>query len=177
MYMNVIDVERAASFANDLTGQAPLAAAAVGAVVAELSLVHRPRGTRSATLTARRWSDDIHGVWLATIAGCLVVSLLAALLPRSQAGPEWVWLGTAASCMAILAATVGVHIVVNRPAISGDDDRARLDDALRADGAHHVVGAAVALAGVATCASLSGVVGGWLGVIPFLLTYFVLGNW
>lgn len=179
MYMNVIDVDRAASFANDLMAQAPFAAAAIGAVIAEISLVRRPRGMRSATLATRRWADYIDRFWLIFIAGCLPVSALAALFATARSDPyaRWVWAGPSASLVAIVATTVGVHIVVNRPAASTDDGGRRVDDALRADGAHHVVGAAVALAGVATCYSLAAAVGGWLSIIPALLTYVVLGNW
>ncbi len=50
MYMNVIDVERAAEYSNQLTAQAPFAIAAVGAVLAELTMVSQPNGVRSADL-------------------------------------------------------------------------------------------------------------------------------
>lgn len=179
MYMNIIDVDSAASFSNDLTAQAPFAAAAIGAMIAEISLVRRPRGVRSATLATRRWVDYIERFWLIFIAGCLPVSALAALFAtaRSDSYERWVWVGPSASLVAIVVATVGVHIVVNRPAATTDNDGRRVDDALRADGAHHVVGAAVALAGVATCYALTAALGGWWSIIPALLTYVVLGNW
>lgn len=54
----------------------------------------------------------------------------------------------------------------------------RLDDALRADGAHHVVGASIALGGIAALASISDAVGAtpW-NLLTGLLTYVVLDNW
>ncbi len=179
MYVNVIDADRASTFSNNLTSQAPFAAAALGAVLAEISLIRRPRGTRSAILETRRWADYIDRFWLVFIAGCLPVSLVAALFATARSGQaaRWAWVSPSASCLAILAATLGVHIVVNRPAASTDNDDRRIDDALRADGAHHVVGAAVALAGVATCSSLVAATSGWLAFIPAFFTYAVLGIW
>jgi hypothetical protein len=179
IYMNVIDVERAAFFSNNLVAQAPFAAAAIGAVIAEFSLVRRPRGVRSATLQTRRWSDYIERSWFVGIAACLPVSMLAAAIAitRSDSDPRWVWASPLACVVAILATTLGVHIVVNRPAVLAGERVRRIDDAFRADGAHHVVGAAFALAGVATCYSLTAAVGGWLGLLTSLLTYAVLGNW
>jgi len=179
MYMNVIDVERASSFSNDLTAQAPFAAAALGSVIAELSLVHRPSGTRSATLVARRWTDYIDTVWIITIIACLPVSLFAAFVTMTGSNPHttWVWVGPAASVLAILAMSLGVRVVVNRPTNSLGEPHRRLDDALRADGAHHIVGAALALAGVATCYTLMAAINGLLGSLAGLFTYVVLGCW
>lgn len=58
MYMNVIDVERAAEYFNQLTAQAPFAIAAFGAVLAELTIASRPKGLQSAGLVSRHW----HGI-------------------------------------------------------------------------------------------------------------------
>jgi hypothetical protein len=179
IYMNVIDAQRAASFSNNLVAQAPFAAAAIGAVIAELSLVRRPRGVRSATLQTRRWSDYIERFWFVGIAACLPVSVLAAAIAiaRSDSDARWVWASPLACVVAILATTLGVRVVVNRPAVLAGEKVRRIDDAFRADGAHHVVGAAFALAGVATCFSLTAAVGGWFALLTSLLTYVVLGNW
>jgi len=179
MYMNVIDVERAGSFSNDLTAQAPFAAAALGSVIAELSLVHRPSGKRSAALVARRWTDYIDTMWIITIIACLPISLFVAFVATTGSNPHtsWLWVGPAASVLAILAMSLGVHVVVNRPANSLGEPHRRIDDALRADGAHHIVGAALALAGVATCYTLMAAINGPLGLLAGLLTYVVLGCW
>ena len=50
----------------------------------------------------------------------------------------------------IVAMIVGVHVVVNRPTLAAEEQDLRLDDALRADGAHHIVGASFAMGGIAT---------------------------
>lgn len=180
MYMNVIDVERAGDFSNPLTAQAPFAAAALGAVVAELSLVRRPRGMRSAAIVARRWSDYIERFWLMVCVCAVPISAAAGWysLSRAESDPNWVWVGPAASAVALVAATVGVHVVVNRPASAFSEQDRRIDDALRADGAHHVVGASVALGGIGACSSLSVALGSspW-SLIPGLLSYALLGNW
>jgi hypothetical protein len=179
MYMNVIDVERAADFSNRLTGQAPFAIAAVGAVLAELTIARQPRGVRSAGLVTRRWSDYVEGFWLVVIVCTLPSSLIAAQIAAAQDfSSQWVWVGPAASAFGILAATVGVRVIVNRPARDTGTNAARIDDALRADGAHHVVGAAVAVAGIAACSSVSHALAtSWVGVIPMLISWVLLGNW
>lgn len=179
MYMNVIDVERAATYSNQLTAQAPFAIAAVGAVLAELTMVSQPSGVRSAGLVTRRWSDYVERFWLLVIVWTLPISLTAAWFAASQElSTRWVWAGPVASAFGILAATVGVRVVVNRPARDAGTDAGRIDDALRADGAHHVVGAAVAVAGIAACSSVSNALGSSiLGVVPMLLSWVLVGNW
>lgn len=179
MYMNVIDVERAAEYSNQLTAQAPFAIAAVGAVLAELTMVSQPSGVRSADLVSRRWSDYVVRFWLVVIVWTLPISLIGAWFAASQElSTRWVWAGPAASAFGILAATVGVRVVVNRPARDAGTDARRIDDALRADGAHHVVGAAVAVSGIAACSSVGNALGpSWWGFFPMLLSWVLVGNW
>jgi hypothetical protein len=179
MYMNVIDVERAAEYSNQLTAQAPFAIAAFGAVLAELTIASRPSGLRSAGLVTRHWSDYVERLWLVVIACTLPISLIAAWIAAGQdVGSHWLWVGPAASAFGVLAATLGVRIVVNRPAIDPDTNTRRIDDALRADGAHHVVGAAVAVAGIAACSSVSNALAPSLwGLIPALGSWALIGVW
>jgi hypothetical protein len=179
MYMNVIDVKRAAEFSNQLTTQAPFAIAAVGAVLAELTIARRPRGLRSAGLVTRHWADYVERLWLVVIACTLPISLIAAWVAGVRdVGWGWLWVGPAASAFGVLAATVGVRVVVNRPAIDTDTNMRRIDDALRADGAHHVVGAAVAVAGIAACSSVSNALAPSLwGLIPALGFWALIGVW
>jgi hypothetical protein len=180
MYVNVIDVERASEFANPLITQAPFAMAALGAVLAEFSLVRRPRGKRSAAIVTRRWSDYIERFWLVIIVCTVPISIAASwfALTRSDSDPTWLWVGPAASFLAVAAATVGVHVVVKRPANACSEESRRIDDALRADGAHHVVGASVALGGIAACSSMTIALGSsaWSAVAA-LLTYVFIGCW
>lgn len=181
LYMNVIDVERAADFANDLTAQAPFIAAALGSVLAEVAFVRRPpNGRRSATLTARRWTDFVPAIWVRCVALCLPISLVAALIATALYAGQggWLWFGPAASAVALVAMAIGVHTVVNRPALANDEHDLRLDDALRADGVHHIVGAAFAMAGVATSYTLAAAGGNsGLGLVFALATYAVIGVW
>lgn len=180
MYMNVIDVERAADFSNDLTAQAPFIGAALGSVAAEIAFVRRPmRRRRSATLVARQWSDYVPTLWVRCVAVCLPISLVAAFASaaRDDAPRAWPWVGPTASALALVAMTVGVHFVVNRPALAVGEHDLRLDDALRADGVHHVVGAAFAMAGVATSYALMAAFGNLLSLVFGLLSYAVIGVW
>jgi hypothetical protein len=180
MYMNVIDVERAADYSNQLTAQAPLAIAALGAVLAELTIARRPSGLRTAGLVTRHWSDYVERHWLMLIAGTLPISLIASgIAAFRDVGARWLWVGPAASALGVLAVTVGVRVVVNRPAIDTDTNMQRIDDALRADGAHRVVGAAVAVAGVAACSAVGYALGptSLLGLIPALGSWALFGVW
>ncbi|SRR6056297_2629648 len=180
MYMNVIDVERAGDFANTLTAQAPFIAAALGSVVAEIVFVRRrTRSRRTARLVERRWSDYVPTFWVRCIIGSLPISLAAATVAtgRDVGAGGWLWVGPAASALAIAAMTIGVHVVVNRPTLADDEHDLRVDDALRADGVHHIVGAAFALAGVATSYSLAAAIGNLLGLVFALAPYAVIGIW
>ncbi len=180
MYLNVIDVERASDYSNALTAQVPFVAAALGAVLAEVSLVGRPNGKRSAAIVTRRWSDYIERFWLMVIVVCAPISVVAswATWTGLNSSLGWLWVAPAAAVVAIVAATVGLQVVVNRPPDTFSEATLRLDDALRADGAHHVVGASVALGGMAACLSVSNALASsaW-SLLPALATYVFLGNW
>lgn len=179
-YMNKFAPERAAAASNPLTTQAPFAAAALGALVAELSLTGSPRGVRTATVTPRRWSDYTDRFWLVFVVATVPVSLLCGLIVAggTHSEADWWWVAPAASALAVAAITVGVHYVVNRPASATDEPTRRIDDALRADGVHHIIGAAVALGGMAACWAMSAALGSHLlGLVPASVTYAVLGCW
>jgi hypothetical protein len=180
MYMNVIDVERAGDFASVLTAQAPFIAAALGSVAAELLFVHpRRRHRRTAGLVERRWSDFVPTLWVRCIGGSLPISLAAAIVAteRNIGAGGWLWVGPAASALAIAAMTIGIHVAVNRPTLADSRHDLRVDDALRADGVHHIVGASFAMAGVATSAALTAAFGGLAGVVFALASYAVIGVW
>jgi hypothetical protein len=177
MYMNVIDVERAGSFNNPVTAQAPFIAAALGCVLAEVTIVHRRSGPRSAVLVRRRWSDYVLRLWIGCIVACLPISLVAVAIGPWNDRSRWLWVGPAASAIAIAATTAGVTLIVNRPPIEHDDAFRRIDDALRADGAQHVVGASLALAGIATLNTVALVVPPIVGLLLALSQYLVIGCW
>ncbi|MEM9516620.1 MAG: hypothetical protein AAGA42_17360 [Actinomycetota bacterium] len=180
-YMNVIDAERAGDFANDAVGIAPIAAAALGSVVAEIALITRPSGRRTAAIVVRRWSDYIERFWLIVVIAALPASIVAVAVPAAARAdpPSWpTWFGPIVCAGSLLAVTVGVHVVVNRPATASTESARRIDDALRADGAHHVVGAAVALSTIALVGSIQQALEpGTVTVVLMLLPYVALGSW
>ena len=180
MYMNVIDVDRAASFSNPAGSSAPWAAAALGAVLAEVLVVQRPAGPRVADIARRRWRDYADQRWVLAIVGCLPVAIAAATL--ATAGNDfrwrWSWVGPASVICAIVAVTVGVHHIVDRPAISATGPERLIDDALRADGAHHILGASVALAGMGTFHSLAIATSpNWVSLLFVPAQYWVIYQW
>jgi hypothetical protein len=182
MYMNVIDVERSADFSNELTVQAPFIAAALGSVAAELAFVRRHvRARRTAAVTVRRWTDYVPALWVRCVALCVPISLVAAIVATARVEAlrpwAWPWVGPIASALALAAMTIGVHHVVNRPSSAVSEQDLRLDDALRADGVHHIVGASFAMAGAATSSALTAAFGGVLGVASGLAFYAVIGVW
>ncbi len=179
IYVAAIDLERAAGISSPLTKMVPFAAAALGAIAAELSLARPSGGVRSASLAVRRWTDYIDIPWIVFVGVCLPVSLAAsvAMLSRPEASTQWVWLAPVGCVLAVLAITAGINAVVDRPAVSVDVDHRHVDDALRADSAHHIVGAAVALAGVVTSGALMVVVDGPGRLIPAVIAFVLLGVW
>lgn len=180
MHWNVIDAERAGDFANDLTSIAPVGAAVLGSLVAEIALVQRPRGSLVAATTTRRWSDYIDRFWLVFIAGCVPVAVIATWV--GPAGPggggRWMWVAPVMCVVALAAVTIGIRVVVDRPAGADSDRMLRIDDALRADGIHHIVGGAVALAGLsATQAVNRAIPPSLLTVVLALLNLVFLAVW
>lgn len=180
MYWNVIDAERAGDFENDLTSIAPVGAAVLGSLVAEIAFVQRPRGSLVAATTTRRWSDYIDRFWLVFIAGCVPVAAIATWV--GPAGPggggRWLWVAPVMCVVALAAVTIGIRVVVDRPAGADSGRMLRIDDALRADGIHHIVGAAVALAGLsATQAVNRAIPPSLLTVVLALLNLVFLAVW
>ena len=182
MYVNVIDVERAGEFANSLTGQALFIAGTLGAVIAEVAFV-RPgvRRRRTAALVIRRWSDYVPTRWVRCVVGFLPLSTVAAVIAVGRDDPawpsSWPWVGPVVSALAIAAMIVGVHVVVNRPTLAIDEHDFRVDDALRADGVHHIVGATFAMGGVATCAAVGATFGGVISLVALVANYAAIGVW
>ena len=180
MYVNVIDAGSAGRFSNPAGATAPWAAAALGAVLAEVWVVQRPFGPRVADVTPRRWRDYADQRWVIAVAACLPVAITAAVIATADAGFRWAWswVGPASVVCALIAVTVGVQRVVDRPALAAAGQDRLLDGALRADGAHHVLGASVALAGMGTFQSLIIAAGAsWLALVFVVGEYLVLGRW
>jgi len=182
MYMNVIDVERAGDFATTLTAQAPFIAAALGAVIAEVAFVGpASQRRRTAALVVRRWHDYVPSLWARCVIGFLPIAAISAFAVTVRGVEPWrssaAWVGPAVSALAIVAMIVGVHVVVNRPTLAADEHDLRLDDALRADGAHHIVGASFAMGGIATAYAVGAATGGVVSLIALVLSYAVIGVW
>ncbi|MEM8620420.1 MAG: hypothetical protein AAGF73_11945 [Actinomycetota bacterium] len=180
MYMNVIDVDRAGDFANAAVAIAPFAGAALGSVIAEIALFQRRPNRRAATLTIRHWRDYVDRVWIIAIAAAVPLSAIAALVGSARADDvsRLVWFGPLVCVVSLLAVTLGVRIVVNRPVVVDGAGARRIDDALRADGAHHIAGAAIALSAFALTGTLGHTL--WSGVVAIvfaLVPFLALGVW
>ena len=147
MYMNLIDVERAAATSTPVTGLAWLVIGAAGATLAEVLVVQRPLA-RSSDLRRRLVTDYVPRRWLVLIAAANAVSLVGAsvgaVLDESSV---WTWSIAMVSVVISAVAFAALKRIADRPVT--DHGARSIDDALRADGAHHVVGAVVALSGMA----------------------------
>jgi hypothetical protein len=155
-------------------------AGALGAVLAELLVVQRPLGPRVADVRGRQWRDYIAGGWLTVAVVCVVVATgsWAVAVTRHVLQWQWAWVGPVAGLIALLALTTGVHHVVSRPALAVHGRDRLLDDALRADGIHHIVGAAVALAGFGACLSWGlAADGSWWSLLAVVGEGGALGTW
>lgn len=180
MYINVIDPSRAGKFSNPLTQSSIFLAPTFGALIAELLVVQRPIGSRSAQLIRRRSRDYVNRLWTGVVIACGVVSLIAASAATHRRVWRWgfVWVGPAVALIALASITLGVRRIVNRPVMSPDGPMRAADEALRADGAHHIAGASIALAGTgaAGALALATPLGWWQ--LPIGMLYFLsVGCW
>lgn len=149
-YMNLIDEDRAGDFAGAPTDLAWLYGAALGTALAEVLLVQRPRGPRVADLEPRRWQAYVGLRPVAAVVAAAVfaagVGGEAALRTRDRSGVV-----VAVALAAVAGAgllVVGLRRIVHRPRLSVDVRLRVADEALRADGANRLAGAAVAMAGL-----------------------------
>jgi hypothetical protein len=151
MYMNIIDATRSASFANPLTTNAFFFTTALGAVLFEVAVRQRG-GPRTALVIRRRRADYVHPFWIRVVLCSTVVTAVATVVAVRDRPRHWqyAWACLAFGVLAAAAITLGVQRIIDRPAIAAEGAPRDADEALRADGAHHVVGAAVALALAAT---------------------------
>jgi hypothetical protein len=146
-YMNLVDPSRSADFANPLVGTAWLFGAALGAVIAEVVVAQRPT-RRVAALFERRPEDYVDARYVRAVMVAVPVAVAFAATSTAMRSFDWweSWVGVAATVVAAIGVHVGLRAIADRPALDPSGPLNELDDALRADGAHHLVGAAVALA-------------------------------
>jgi len=181
-YMNFADRGRAGDFAIAPVHWAWLFGAAVAAVAAEVLVVQRPVHGGRAVLSERLPEHYISPRWirLATaLAGAALAFFLVAVLGTDHGllGPVT---GAAGALVTLGAVTLGLRRIADRPRLDMAGRLLGLDDALRAHGAHHVVGAAVALSAVSlvlTSGPLFDEVAPALNLVTVLLTYAAFGAW
>jgi hypothetical protein len=181
-YLNLIARDHAASFANQAVSATWIIAAALGCLVAEVLVVQRPKGNRGAALQARQTRDYVSLVWLRVIAATIPFATGSALVATFH-GEQRVgiaWAGACASIAALVAVLAGLRRITDRPALAPDGPIRAIDDALRADGAHHLVGAGIALAVVGAVIAVGPVLtafGAWLSLLTLPVSYLALGIW
>ena len=164
-------------------GHAWLMAAAVGALVAEarVARTEAPAGPARAGLVRRRVADYVDPGWATAAVALGTLAVVGALAVAAGNGladaPDrgWWWAYAAAGTIAVATIATGLRVVRDRPLATPDGAGRAVDEAFRADGAHHVVGACLALAaagaaGVAGLTSRSAlvVVPAQLGVMAAL---------
>lgn len=146
-YMNLIDADRASDFAIAPVGNAWMFGAAIAAVAAEVLLVQRPARKGEAALVERRPQDYVSPRWprIATaLSVAAVVAFGVGLVGGYEDLPE-ASTGVVGAVIALVAVTVGLRRIADRPRLDTTGHLRAIDDALRSYGAHHIVGAAVAL--------------------------------
>jgi hypothetical protein len=185
MYLDVIAPERAAGIAEALRGtNAPWVAAALSTLLVELFVVQRPRGARVAALERRRWGDYVGERWRVMLVALAIVATVAAAMrivdrspdPSSDRGVAAISATWAVA--ALVLALVGMRAIVDRPLLAVEGMDRRLDEALRADAAHHLIGAAVAMSVLGAASVLIEVMPtSPLEVVVGLGTWFGVGCW
>ncbi len=174
MYFNLIDADRAADFANPLYNNAFFFTTAIGAAAFELAVRQRRVGNE-ALVVRRRRSDYVDTWWSNLTFACASIAVVAAVVATWRAPIRWqyAWVGAVAGLTAVAIIRLGVGRVIDRPALAASGRLRDADEAMRADGVHHVTGAAVALAtsGASTAAVIA-LGNSWLalpfGVLPWL---------
>lgn len=181
VYVNLFAADHAADFAGPGYGLVWIGAAALGSTLAEAIVRQRPHDSM-ALLERRRWTDFVSthpARWTLAATGLGVMGATLALVRHTEhAGTA---IGAAVGGLVSVAlVVVGLRRIVDRPRLALAGEARALDDAMRADGAHHIVGAALALS--TSCASVAIVEGTW-SVFPFIalvmapLQYVALSNW
>jgi len=172
---------RGSSFNIPIVQVAWLTAIAVGVLAAELAAGRRPAGSvRRASLEVRQVGDyvdradiGIAGVALAATGAGIVAALI------TNAAADRV---LAATVLVAVGATVlgfGLRAVPHRP-LAGDASVRAADEALRSEGAHHIVGVAAALGFTGAAETWGAMVAVFSAgaAIPFALGHLVgLGIW
>ena len=110
-----------------------------------------------------------------------VTAALAAVSTALQRG-QWgySWIGFLGALVAAGGLLVGLRAITDRAALAPDGALREIDDALRADGAHHLAGVALALAGASVgVATPEGLIGWWALFVLFtnLVGVVALGLW
>jgi hypothetical protein len=180
-YMNLINAERSSDFANPLVGNAWLLGAILGALAAEIFVIQRPV-LRVASILVRRPGDYVDAMWVRWVA--LAVPVTAALAAASTVFQAWRWwygwIGVGGALVATGGLLFGLHAITDRAALAPGGELRSVDDALRADGAHHLAGAAVALAGTSVAAAIPQGLAGWWALVALsasLTGVLALGVW
>lgn len=178
-YTNLIDRARASEVANPATEQAWLMAAAFGALVAQLLVSQRPSGPRQAGLVRRRVTDyvELSWVWVTGVLAAVAVAAAVVGAGSETADSGWWWLHAVGALAAAAAVGLGLRVVRDRGMLAAEGPRRDLDEALRADGAHHLVGAGVALAASSAAGALVLVSGSLVGLLSNLMALGSLGVW
>lgn len=180
-YVNLVNGDRSSEFANPLVGNAWLLGASLGALAAEVVIVQRPV-LRVASTLGRRPDDYVEAMWVRWVAAAVPVT--AALAAASTVLQQWrwwyAWVGVGGALVATGGLVVGLRAITDRAALAPGGELRSIDDALRADGAHHVAGAATALAAASVAAAIPQGLAGWwalLAVPASSVGVLALGVW
>ena len=146
-YVNLIDADRASDFAVAPVGQAWLFGPAIAAVAAEVFSVQRPGRKGEAALVERRAEHYVSPRWprIAAALSLAAIASFGAVVVGGYDGILEASTGAVGAVIALVAVTVGLRRIADRPRLDTTGRLWAIDDALRSYGAHHVVGAAVAV--------------------------------
>jgi hypothetical protein len=184
-YANLIDPAWVSTLTTPVQTMAWVIGGAGGAAVAEITLVQRPVGRRRARLERRTWRDYLPAWPVGVVAAAAVAAAVASVAVLLGAGDEpddAVQLAMAGAAAPVAAGLLwwGLRRITDRPELSPDPPLFDLDRAMRADGAHLLAGATVAMAGTGALAPIGAIAAtasGWLSFALGLSGWFAINAW
>jgi hypothetical protein len=179
LYLSAVDADDPARW-NGTWLWLPFIIGAPLAVLLGEALVRQRPVRRAATLERRSIRHYVEPTPLVAVGGFAALAVLTGLVGASQGFGHHAAAAIGGGALSVALLAMGLRRIVRRPLLEPDGPLRLADDGLRADGAHHLAGAAVFLAVASLGQGFSGLADSWSSwvlLLPGLLTWVTYGYW